>query len=160
MAALWFCLATSLHAAATFTVSLDRNIITLGEGAILSLTFQNGEPGDAPALPAIPNLHFSSPPGYSSHIGMDLGRGVTSSSFIYTFTVIPTQPGEYTIPALTTQVGNQTLTSQPVKLTVLKPGAAMPVQIPEAARFHQTARSQTESLRRRSHPGPVPVVSP
>jgi BatD DUF11 like domain len=130
VAALWFCLAASLHAAVTLTVSLDRNIITLGEGAILSLKFENGQPTDTPVLPAIPNLHYTSPPGYSSHIGMDFGSGTTTSSFIYTFTVIPAQPGEYTIPALTAQVGNQTITSLPVKLTVLKPGAAVPVQNP------------------------------
>jgi hypothetical protein len=130
VAALWFCLAASLHAAATFTVSLDRIIITLGEGAILSLDFENGEPGDLPAMPVIPNLNFSSNPGRSRSSQISLVNGIQSvtSSVIFTYTVTPAQPGEYTIPALTAQVGNQTVTSQPVKLTVLKPGVVMPAQ--------------------------------
>lgn len=109
--------------AANFTVSFDRNPITLGESAVLSLTFEGGPPSALPAIPQIANLVISSPPGRTSQYSFV--NGVTSTTESYTYTVTPAQPGDYTIPALTTQIGGQTVTSQAVKLTVLKPGAPL-----------------------------------
>lgn len=124
MAALW--LGFSITAGAvSFTVSFDRNPITLGESAVLSLTFEGGPPTALPVLPDIPNLQISSPPGRTSQY--TFVNGVTSTTESYTYTVTPTQAGDYTIPALTAQAGGQTLTSQPAKLTVLQPGAPPPV---------------------------------
>ena len=37
--------------AATFTASLDRDTLALGESATLSLTFENGSPRNVPAPP-------------------------------------------------------------------------------------------------------------
>ena len=118
---LGFCLPAR---AVSFTVSFDRNPITLGESAVLSLTFDGGPPTASPALPQIANLDFSSPPGRTSQY--TFVNGVTSTTESYTYTVTPAQPGDFTIPALTAQIGGQTVTSQPVKLTVLKPGAPPP----------------------------------
>ncbi len=87
----------------------------------MSLTFDGGPPAALPALPPIANLDVSSPPGRTSQY--TFVNGVTSSTESYTYTVTPTQPGDYTIPALTAQIGGQTVASQPVKLTALKPGA-------------------------------------
>src|SRR2546426_12661043 len=42
--------------AATFTASLDRNTISLGESAILTLTYLDGTPDEIPTLPAVPDL--------------------------------------------------------------------------------------------------------
>jgi BatD DUF11 like domain len=109
--------------AANFTVSFDRNPITLGENAVLSLTFEGGPPAAVPSIPQIANLEISSPPGRTSQY--TFVNGVTSTTESYTYTVTPTQPGDYTIPALTAQIGGQTVTSQAVKLTVLKPGAPL-----------------------------------
>ncbi len=110
--------------AVTFTVSFDRNPITLGESAVMSLTFEGGSPTSLPNLPEIPNLQVSSPAGHTSQFSFV--NGVSSSTESYTYTVTPTQAGEYTIPALTAQAGGQTVASQPVKLIVLKPGAPPP----------------------------------
>jgi hypothetical protein len=110
--------------AASFTVSFDRNPITLGESAVMSLTFNGGPPTASPVLPQIDNLDVSSPPGLIRQYTFI--NGVNRSTESYTYTVTPTQPGDYTIPALTAQIGSQTVTSQPVKLTVLKPGVSTP----------------------------------
>jgi hypothetical protein len=123
LAAIWFGFSVPARAV-NFTVSFDRNPITLGESAVLSLTFDGGPPTAPPSLPQIANLDISSPPGRTSQY--TFVNGVTSSSESYTYTVTPVQPGEYTIPALTAQIGGQTVNSQPVKLTVLKPGAPTP----------------------------------
>jgi hypothetical protein len=123
-AAIFFLGFSSPAAAANFTVSFDHNPITLGESAVLSLTFEGGPPTATPVLPQIDDLDVSSPPGRTSQY--TFVNGVTSSSESYTYTVTPTQPGDYTIPALTAQIGGQTVTSQAVKLTVLKPGTPTP----------------------------------
>ena len=117
LAVVWMAWSTVVHAA-SFTASLDPNSIVLGEGATLTLTFDGGPPATIPVLPNIPNLDISSPPNRTSEFSFV--NGVTSTIEKYTYTVTPTQPGEYTIPALTTQIGSQTVVSQPVKLTVLK----------------------------------------
>jgi hypothetical protein len=125
LAAAAFCSGFSVPArAVNFTVSFDRNPITLGESAVLSLTFDGGPPTALPGIPQIANLDFSSPPGRTSQY--TFVNGVTSTTESYTYTVTPAQAGDYTIPALTAQIGGQTVSSQPVKLTVLKPGAPLP----------------------------------
>jgi hypothetical protein len=45
--------------AASFTASLDRDTIALGESATLSLTFEGGQPKNAPSLD-IPGLQITS----------------------------------------------------------------------------------------------------
>jgi BatD DUF11 like domain len=104
--------------AATFTASLDRDTIALGESATLSLTFEGGSPQNTPEVPDIPGLQISyvGPSSQFSFI-----NGQTSSTVTHNFTVTPRQVGEFTIPALTADVDGQQLTSQPITLTVTQP---------------------------------------
>ncbi|MCU0785892.1 MAG: BatD family protein [Verrucomicrobia bacterium] len=120
-AALCF-LAVPLHAA-KFSASLDRSTITLGESASLSLTFDGASPNDVPALPAIANLqiNYIGPSSQFSFV-----NGQTSSSVTHNFQVTPRQAGDFTIPALTVTLGGQKMTSLPLKLKVLQPGAPPP----------------------------------
>lgn len=111
--------ATTLPAA-TFTASLDRDTVTLGETATLSLAFEGGTPQDVPAPGNIPNLQIAYV-GPSSRFSVINGQ--VSSSVTYNFTVAPQKSGDYTIPALTAKVGSETLTSQPLILKVLAPTA-------------------------------------
>jgi hypothetical protein len=107
-------------AAASFTASLDREALTLGEQATLSLKFEGADTQNPPGLPAIPGLQFQyvGPSTSFSFI-----NGQTSSSITYNYLVIPQRDGQFTIPAMRIQVGGQSLTSNPLKLTVTKPGA-------------------------------------
>jgi len=129
---LFFCLhlfaflLPALLQAATFTASLDRDTITVGESATLTLTVEGGDAKGIPAPPNIPNLQVS---GGGSSRSFNIVNGQMSSSVSQSYVLSPTQPGEYTIPALTAQVGNETLSTQPVKLTAVKAaslGAANP----------------------------------
>ena len=54
---LWF--SPPLLRAASFTATLDRQTVTVGESATLSLTFEGGDPETAPTLPPIPNLQIT-----------------------------------------------------------------------------------------------------
>jgi hypothetical protein len=106
--------------AATFTVSLDRNTIALGEMATLSLIFEGSQPKGTPQITDIPGLQIAYV-GPSSQFNFINGQ--TSSTVTYHFTVAASRPGEFTIPAMTAQVDGQSLTSQPLKLTVTQPNA-------------------------------------
>jgi hypothetical protein len=112
--------------AATFTASLDRDTITLGEGATLSLSFEGGTPDNVPVPPGNPNLQVT---GTGTSTQFSFSNGQSSSTAIHTFRLTPRQPGDYTIPALSADVGGVKLTSQPITLKVLKPSAPPPAAV-------------------------------
>jgi hypothetical protein len=112
--------------AATFTASLDRDAIYVGESATLSLSFEGGQPADPVSPPAVPNLQIT-PAGTSRQISIDNGRSTTILT--YSFQVFARQPGDYSIPAVTAVVDGQRLRTQPLTLKVLKPNAPSPQAI-------------------------------
>jgi hypothetical protein len=103
--------------AATFTASVDRSSFAVGESATLSLTFEGGWPQRIPNFAVPPNLVLQSA-GRSQKLIMEDGE--TRSSVSLNFQVTAGQPGDYVIPAITVQVGNESLTSQPIHLKVTK----------------------------------------
>jgi hypothetical protein len=110
----------ALAGAATFTASLDRDAVTLGESVVLSLVFEGGEPAEPILPPSVPNLQITSS-GSSRQMQMINGR--TSTSITYNYLIAARQPGEYAIPSLTAVVGAERLTTPPLTLKVAKPGA-------------------------------------
>ena len=65
--------------------------------------------------------------GRSSEVRIE--NGSISSTVTHSYTVVPRQAGTFVIPAITVVVNGQRLTSQPLRLTVLKPGAPPPSAI-------------------------------
>jgi BatD DUF11 like domain len=106
--------------AASFTASLDRDTMTLGEQATLSLKFEDVQPKDAPAIPHIDGLQFQYIGPSSS---FNFINGQTSSSITYNYAVTAQRDGEFTIPGLRANVGSQTLDSAPLKIVVSKASA-------------------------------------
>ena len=106
--------------AADFTASLDRDSVTLGEQARLSLKFEDVQPQNAPALPAVAGLRFQYV-GPSSSFSFINGR--TSSSITYNYIVSPQRDGKFVIPQMRVDVNGQQLSSSPITLTVLKVNA-------------------------------------
>lgn len=121
---LWLLLAGLLLAgtawSASFTASLDRDTLTLGESATLTLRFDGETPQNVPALPKIPGLAFGNP--NQNLINMNI-NGVPSSILTLAYAVTPQRAGEFTIPPLATVVNGQQLTSKPLKLIVSKASA-------------------------------------
>src|SRR5262245_56988171 len=109
--------------AATFTAGLDRDTITLGERATLSLTFSGATPQSPPSLPEIPGLQIDYI-GQSSHI--NIVQQQITSNVSHNFSITPQRAGEFVIPAMTADAGGERLTTQPLKLNVLKPEAPPP----------------------------------
>jgi hypothetical protein len=102
--------------AASFSVSLDRDTIALGEQATLSLTFEGSQPRNVPA-PVVPGLQIVN---VGNSQNFSLINNQMSSTVTVTFSVTPQRVGEFIIPAMTADVAGQRLTSQSLKLTVLK----------------------------------------
>ena len=109
--------------AASFTASLDRDTLTLGEQATLSLKFEGVQPPDAPSMPGIAGLKFQyvGPSSSFSFI-----NGQTSSSITYNYIVTAQRDGEFTIPAMRENIPGQQLASAPLKLIVTKASAPPP----------------------------------
>ncbi len=100
--------------AASFTASLDRDTIALGEQATLSLTFEGGQSKNVPT-PNVPGLQITQ---IGTSQNMSFINGAMSSTVTVTFSVTPQRAGEFTIPALTADVNGQQLATAPIKLTV------------------------------------------
>ena len=120
------CLGSVRLDAATFTASLDHDTIALGESATLSLTFEDGSPKDVPLPPNVPDLQISyvGPSSQFSFI-----NGQTKSTVTHNFTLTPQQTGEFVIPSLTASVNGQSLSSQPLKLSVRPANTPTPAEV-------------------------------
>jgi hypothetical protein len=113
--------------AANFTASLDRDTITLGENATLSLVFDGGQPAKLTS-PDVAGLQFGNPSrSFSQNI--DLNSGQVNARLVLAYTVTPQREGGFTIPALTVDVNGQQLSTLPLKLTVLKANAPTAAQV-------------------------------
>ncbi len=123
-------LLTAAHAAPSFDISLDRDTISVGETATLSLSFQDCSPQGQPSLPPISGLTIGA--GGTSH-QYSFVNGATSESTTYTFELRPNAPGNFAIPALTADTDHGRLTSRPVQLRVVRGNAPQPPGTPETA---------------------------
>ena len=107
---------TAAARAASFTASLDRDTIALGEQATLSLTFEGGQAKNVPT-PSAPGLQISQ---IGTSQSVNIVNTEMRTTVTVTFSVTPQHDGKFTIPAMTAEVSGQTLTSQPLTLTVQK----------------------------------------
>jgi hypothetical protein len=107
--------------AASFTATLDREAVPVGDTATLTLKFEGGEPRQMPVLPSIPNLQVG---GGGTSRQFNMINGAVSSSVSQTYVLTPMQPGDYMIPSLRAEVGGRVLTSPPLKLTAVKANPA------------------------------------
>jgi len=111
---------TGAALAASFTASLDRDSIAMGEQATLSLTFEGGQPSNVSGS-EIPGLQLKQV-GHSSQTTSDSSG---HSSFVTTILVevTPSKVGDFIIPALTAEIDGKQFSTQPLKLTVTTPSA-------------------------------------
>ena len=101
--------------AATFTASLDRTSVILGERVMLSMKFEGGKPESIANFPL---------DGAQVVSGVNTSGAVVQTpsgqSIEYTCTVAiePTRAGDITIPSITATVDGKTMVSQPITLKV------------------------------------------
>lgn len=110
--------------AADFSTSLDHDTLSMGEQATLSLKFDGASPSGTPNLPAVDGLQFQyAGQQYGSSVDFNSGQAVSSTTYTYTYIVTPQRDGRFTIPAMEITLNGQSLTSQPLTLTVAKVSA-------------------------------------
>jgi len=100
--------------APSLTATLEPSQIALGEAAHLNVTVQ-GRNADEPQIPAVSGLEIQ-PIGQSSQF--QVINGAMSAKVSYTYAVIPTRPGSYTIPAIKVGRGAEAATSPTLILKV------------------------------------------
>ncbi|HEY5297845.1 MAG TPA: BatD family protein [Verrucomicrobiae bacterium] len=113
------CLAALGARAADFTALLDRDAISLGETATLSLTFEGGQPKNllAPDVPGLQIVNAGNSQNFS------ILNGQMNSTVTITYSITPERTGNFSIPAMTADVNGQQLASAPLTLTVTQPNA-------------------------------------
>lgn len=104
--------------AATISAALDRTSITVGESAVISLTFEGGVPQGDIEVPKVDNLIFTES-GQTRQTFIFNGRRI--DNYVQTYTVTPSKEGEYNIPPFIATVNGQKIASNPLKLYVGKP---------------------------------------
>lgn len=111
--------------AATFTTSLDRDTVILGENVTLTFKFEGVQPGGLPQLPAIPGLQPTggTSSGFNSSSGPD-GKMQVVQTFAVPF--VTQRTGDIVIPGFNVEVGGQKLSSAPLTLKVLREDPSAP----------------------------------
>ncbi|MBL9134476.1 MAG: protein BatD [Verrucomicrobiales bacterium] len=124
---------TGLAHAASINLTLDRDMIGLGDSATLKVTVEGGSGRDSPQVPEVPGLRFT-PTGTSMSFAFVNGRQSVTSDSSYTITA--TKLGEYTIGPVRVTVGGRVIESGIVLLKVLRaddPAAARADGLDKAA---------------------------
>ncbi len=142
-------------AGATFEATLDRNQISLGDTAILTLTISGGTVSSDPTVPPIAGIDIRGT-GTQTEVNIDGFHMVRKS--IFTVELTPTTTGNFIIPPIQVGVDGETLSSKPLRLSVAKGQAASAPGTGPA--FVQLARAQDQSLFWRSHAGGNQMLLP
>lgn len=108
---------TSAALSATFTASLDRSTIVLGEQVTVTLKFEDGQPQAISNLPQVDGLQIAS--GVSQSANSVFNGTSQSTVYSYSFALEPTRLGEFVIPPFHAKVSGQTLSSEPLHLKVI-----------------------------------------
>jgi hypothetical protein len=131
---------TALQSAAddvTFSASVDKNPVGLGDQVTLSLELKNAGAGGGKnlQLPDLGKFRIMAGPNQSST--MQFVNGVISSSITYSYVLQPTEMGNLTIGPATIEAGGNTYRSAPITLEVVKgsthPQAKQPSGSPDVA---------------------------
>lgn len=105
--------------AASFTASVDRRNVVVGESFVLELRLSDTSPKSPPDISSLEKVFSVRSQSHSSRVTIINNR--TSSSVSWHVTLIPKSPGTLTIPALSVNSDAGTLKSQPIDIIAKKP---------------------------------------
>src|SRR6185437_1665308 len=128
--------------AATFTASLDRTSVVMGEQVVLTLNFEGAKP-DEIANPAFDGVQVVS--GVSSQTSIVSTPSGQSINYVYTLQLTPTRTGDVVIPAIAAKVNGATVRSQPItlKVTAVDPATSPPAEYADKQVFLWIVLSKT-----------------
>jgi hypothetical protein len=129
LALAWSVLGTPLASAqdASFSASVDKNPVTLGDQVTLSLTLTNAGMGGGKnlRLPDLSKFHIMGGPNQST--SMQFINGAVSSSVTYSYILQPNEMGKLTIGAASIEAGGKVYKTAPITIEVVK-GTPRPKQ--------------------------------
>ena len=105
-----------------FSASVSKNQINLGESFTLYLTLKGGSSKSAPSIDPLKKLFFIYSQQQSSNTVIINGQVTVSKTWL--FTLIPQKEGEVEIPSITLDTSEGILTSEPIKMRIVKGNAA------------------------------------
>jgi hypothetical protein len=111
---------------ASFTASVDRNRVAMGEQFQLTFTLSGQGGGSNFRPPSFNDFLVLSGPNQSTN--MQIINGAVSSSVSYTYIIQPRSEGKFVIGSATINVGGKQLRSQPITIEVSKGAAAQSQQ--------------------------------
>lgn len=123
------CFFAFLAEAATFTAKLDRDTIAAGDSAVLTLRCEGALPKTTQPVQGVAGLGLSF---LGEEKVVNLINGKTSMAVTFRYRVTPDKLGDFTVPAFTAVIGQETLKSEPLKLRVVadlpaEPKPAVPI---------------------------------
>jgi len=115
-----FLLAARSYADVAVSASVDQARVSFGDTITLTISISGTQSGGQPAIPKVEGLSFAGPAVSTS---VSIVNGAMSQSVSLGYQVTPTRTGEFVIPALDVNVAGRIYKTDPIKLTVDKPGA-------------------------------------
>lgn len=110
------------------TASVDRNVITLDDRVVLSVSLSGAGQGSAPVLPPLEGFRIDGPARTAHQI-----QFVNFQTFIgaqYEYTLVPLKPGRFVIGPVTLNYQNTEYKTPPITIEVLDRGNAAPPPAP------------------------------
>lgn len=109
---------------ASFTASLDRSSIVLGEDVTLTLEFKDGQPQEVSDLPPIDGLQRTS--AWNQSVNTTFVNGEQSMVISYSTELAPQRVGEFVIPPFHVKMNGQDMVSPPIRLKVIASDPSAP----------------------------------
>lgn len=111
------------------TAQVDRLAVYLGDAVTLRIIIENARDTPPPALPEIDGVtarFISTVDNSSSFVSIVNGRRTErrTEQFVHQYTLTPSRPGEFTIPALRVEARGTPLVTEPITVRVEEPAAA------------------------------------
>ncbi len=106
--------------AQTFTASVDKNPVAENERFEVSFTFEGSDINSIRNFspPSFQNFRILSGPNQST--SMQIINGAVSASRTFSYILLPSSTGTFTIGSATIEFKGQTLSTDPIKITVVK----------------------------------------
>lgn len=117
LAAALFLLFPALAHPGTFTTSVDRTEVALGEQVQLTLRFEDVPHASQPELPALDGF-ITTYDNVQTQANVD--HGTRHDVIAHTFLLTPTREGMLLIPSLSLQIDKQTFSSRPITIKAVK----------------------------------------
>src|SRR5687768_8258 len=120
------CIAGGVNGAPGVRAQVDRSTVAVGESFTLSIIIEGVAAAGAPNLPGIAGINLGA---VSQRDEFVFENNQATTKQVFDYQLIPSQPGDLAIPAISVQAGGRIFTTQPIAMRILAQGAAPAAQV-------------------------------